>query len=275
MAFFAGLILTSVLATGVLFYAYRETVIKTILEFVITDATGFRTEVETLHHEWPAVFTLRDVKMLNPPGYSKRLFARAPYFYIDLDLKDILKGRSFHIRHWKLIISELHLEKNREGVLNSSLLKAIKKLGGAKPKDDGTYGPGMPFLMDRLEVKVYTITYNDRTGVLRKTITKGLYLPASLHENVTDFKLMIEEMKEKVLQLAGLSRFMMLSPFLVEKSLQKAAEVTTAPAKAVKTSAEAPLAKTGKILKSTAKEAKDKISEVAEATKEQVEGLMR
>lgn len=267
-AFFAALLFTGVLACGVLIYAYRDILIKLAVEFVITEATGFRTEIKTLRHDWPALFTMRDVKLYNPGGYSRRLFARAPYFYIELDLKDIWERRSFHIRHWRVIISELHLEKSKDGVTNGTLLKAIKKLGGGGDGTPGSEGRGMPFLLDRIELKIYKITYKDRTGVLPKKITTRLRLPASIYENVTSFKAMVEAIRAKVLQLAGPAKIVMLSPFVLEGSLKKAAET---PGRVVET----PILKTGEILKTTAYEAKERLAEVAEATRDQLGGLMR
>lgn len=263
-AFLAALFFVACLSLGILIYAYRDFILKTVLEFVITEATGFRTEVDTLQHEWPAIFTLRGVKMDNPGGYTRRVFARAPYFYIDLDLRDIVERRSFHIRHWRLIISELHLEKNRAGITNGALLKSIKKLGGGGGGEGG--GKGLAFLMDRLEVKIQRITYQDRTGVLPKKFTAGLYLPAHIYENVTDFKRMVDRITDKVLQLAGPSKIVKLSPFVLEGSLKKAAVTAKETTAAVTT---AP----GKVVKTTAHGAKEKFTEVTEMTKEQLEKL--
>jgi hypothetical protein len=266
VVFLTAVLFTSLLTLGVLVYHYRDIVFKTAIEFAITEATGFRTEIQTLQHEWPAVFTMRGVKMYNPGGYTRKLFARAPYFYIELDMKDILERRSFHIRQWSLIITELHLEKSKEGITNGSILKSIKKLGGG---GDGQGGQGLGFLMDRLEVKIVRITYEDRTGVLPKKITTRLRLPASVYENVTSFKAMVDEIRAKVMELAGPAKIVMLSPFVLEGSLKKAAET---PGKVAETPM---IMKTGEILKTTAVGAKDKLVEVAEVTKDQIGGLMR
>jgi hypothetical protein len=258
LAFFAAILFIILLILGVLIFSYRDFILKIAVEYLITETTDFRTEIKTLQHEWPAKFTLRGVKMYNPDGYTKPLFAISPYFYIDFDLRDIFERKSFHIRRWSLIIRELHLEKNKQGITNGTLLKSIKKLGGG----GGPSGaPGLSFQMDRLEVQIQKITYRDRTGVLRKTISTGLFLPATIYENVTDFKAMVYQIRDKVLALAGPGKIVMLSPFVLEGSLKKAAErarettavVTSAPFKVVESAEKTPVvAKTGELLKNTA-----------------------
>lgn len=274
LAFLAALILGVFLVLGVLVFSYRDFFLKIAVEFLITETTGFRTEIKTLQHEWPANFTLRGVKMYNPGGYTKPLFAISPYFYIELDLNDIMKNNVFHIRAWRLIIRELHLEKSKEGVTNGAMLKSIKNI--FRGKDNSSGGSGSSFLMDRLDVQIQKITYRDRTGVLRKKISTGLFLPASTYENVTDFKGMIYQIKDKVLEVAGPGKVVMLSPFVLENSLKKAADrakettaaVTKAPLKVMESAEKAPVvAKTGEILKTTAQG-------VTEATREQWEKII-
>jgi hypothetical protein len=108
-------------ASGV--YYLRHFILQQFITARISQVTGFRTETGYFHHDFPARFTLRDVRMYNPENFTPGLFARAPYFYIELDIPSLLRGEKFHIYEWRLIISELHLEKNKQGIINGAVLK--------------------------------------------------------------------------------------------------------------------------------------------------------
>ena len=210
-----------------LIYSYRDAVLKKVVEFLVSESTGFRTRIGTLHHEFPAVFTLRDVTMDNPSGYEPQLFATSHYFFIEFDLDEILHRRSFHIVQWRLTIDELHLEKNEKGVINGVLLKAIKNLW--RPKNQGTANTteGSAFLLDELDVAIRRITYRDRTGVLRKEINGGLKLLPHRYAHVTHFGDLVDEITDQVIEGTGASRIVKLSPFVIEKSIQKATRGTS------------------------------------------------
>ncbi len=225
---FLGGILGLTITLGAGLYYFRHWIISAFVTARIYQVTGFRTEVKELHHEFPAKFTLRDVKMYAPEGFAPGVFASSPYFYIELDLPALIRQEKFHIPLWKLMITELHLEKNKEGIINGVLLKSIKQFfkWDAKP----TLNPPpskLDFFMTRLEVRVDHITYQDRTGVLTKKISSGLKLKPSVYENVEKFGDMIEEMEDKVLRQAGPSKIVKLSPFYLESSLKLAAKVPT------------------------------------------------
>ena len=227
--------LGTVLFLGGTVFFFKEFLIKKTVEVIIVSNSGFRTEIGHLQYKWPAEFTLQNIVMMNPPGYEAKIFARSPYFYIHIDPEAFLKGRSFHIYEWKVLISELNIEKSREGISNGTLLKSLKDLGKSQnvgaPLDGTRAGvspapTSLPFQLDRLEVKINKVNFHDRTGVVPK-FAKNMKLKASVYQNVTNFSELVQQIKAEIIKEAGAaSRVVKLSPFYFEQSLKKAAEKT-------------------------------------------------
>lgn len=224
-----------ILLAGALLYFFHDDLIRKTAEIMITDATGFRVKIESLRHELPAELTLRNVTLYNPPGFESEIFARSPYFFIDIDLPALLKRESFHIRLWKLIITELNVEKNKRGVINGKLLKSIKTIVSRKtralPAQAGAAaGEDLDFKMDRLVVEIKRVDYVNRTGVTVKKFNK-MKLQASIYENVTDFSAMIDVIIDKILSESSFSRYFQMGQYYFSRSVDKAAEALQAPGK--------------------------------------------
>ena len=276
LAFFLAVLFSSILLLGGVIYFYRNVIIKFSVEAVVMETTGFRTEIQTLHHEFPAKLMLHGVKLYNPPGFKAGIFAASPSFYIEIELPDLWEKKLFHIHVWNLNITEMHLEKNKKGMINGKILKNIKNFVNGEPSSGGEQAS---FLMDRLDVEIGKITYRDRTGVLRKKISSGLSLPPSTYKDVTDFSGMIDQITEEVLKnVDGPSKIVQLSPFAVENSLKKAAETvketTTVVTEGTVKVSKMPATITGQLVRATAHEAKRKFKEVEQAAKEQLSGMI-
>lgn len=210
--------------SGALAFGFRDYLIKETVEVMISDATGFHVQIEDLQHEFPAVLTLHNVTLQNPPGFEAELFAKAPYFYIDLDLHDLFTKNIFHIRLWRLIITELHIEKNRRGVVNGKVLKNIKNLIAAKPgthQDSSGSAPG--FRLDRLVVEIKRVDYVNRTGVAVKRFKK-MRLAPSVYENITDFSSLIDTIIDKILKESDFSKYFQLGQYYFSRSVDGAAK---------------------------------------------------
>ena len=280
-AFFLAVVFSSLILLGSALYFYRDVLIKFFVEAVVIETTGFRTEIETLHHEFPARLMLHGVKLYNPQGFKPGIFATAPYFYIELEVPDLWKKKIFHILIWNLNISEMYLEKNKKGMINGKILKNIKNFVNGEASPGGSGNEEVSFLMDRLDVEIGRITYRDRTGVLPKKISSGLNLPASTYKNVADFSGMVDQITEEVLKkVGGPAKIVTLGPFAVENSIKKAAETvketTAAVTEGTVRVSKMPATITimaGQLVKATAHEAKRKIKEVGDATKEQLNGM--
>lgn len=237
----------AVLAVAGLYY-FREPIIKATVIPRIARVTGFKTEVETLRHEFPLRLTLTNVTMENPKGYKPKVFATSPYFYIDIDLEALLEGKVFRIRHWDLVISSLNLERSKEGIVNGTRLKAIKNFMSGKSPDEPGGGTGttssMDFYMDRLELRIDKISYRDRTGVVPKSLKK-LKLKAHVYENTDEFSKLMDLIEEDVLKEMQLGKRVEMSPFYLERSLKKAADTVVGTTEKLAEGA-------GKVVKTTA-----------------------
>lgn len=260
-----------------LLYVTRHFLIKKIVEATMMEVTGFRTEIGELHHDFPLIFTMQNVTMYDPPQYQARVFAKSPYFYIDIDHKALFRKESFHIQEWRVVISELNLEKDKNGISNGSLLKAVKKLGGGGTSEETPDKPkkSMSFQLDYLDLEIQKIDYHDRTGVVPK-YARNMSLKASLYEDVTDFGNLVDRIEEQILKEAGASKIVKLTPFYFERSLKKAAKTVVMPTKIVTEGAEF----LGEGMKRTttaiAPEAvTEKIKEMGEMTREQFSELVR
>lgn len=228
LIFIFAMFLGAVLFLGGTVFFFKEFLIKKTVEAIVASNSGFRTEIGHLQYKWPAEFTLQNITMMNPPGYEAKIFAKSPYFYVRINQEVLLKGSKFHIYEWKVLISELNLEKNREGISNGTLLKSLKYIGRRPPEPGTKKGPedsGLDFQLDHLEVKINKVNFHDRTGVVPK-YAKNMQLKASVYENVQEFSALIETIKAEIIKEAGASRVVKLSPFYLERSIKKAAETT-------------------------------------------------
>jgi hypothetical protein len=281
---FLGSALSILVAFSVCVYYFREPIMKSLILGRISHVTGFKIKVKQFEHEFPLRFTLRGVTMYNHAGYQPRVFATSPYFYIDIDLKELLRGKLFYIHEWRVVIDKLNLERSKAGVVNGMLLKAIKNFARFNEPVGGPVRPSsLDFLMDRLELRIKTINYSDKSGLLRKKIN-NLHMDARVFENTTDFSLLMDTIEDEVLNQMAVTRRMELGPFFIERSLAKAGHavkgttvmMADGAGKVVKTTTSAPVVmteKTGELLKSTVHfiggigivPEKQKISEVSPA----------
>lgn len=236
-----------VLAFAGLYY-FRDPILKATVIPRISKVTGFKADVETLHHEFPLKITLTNVTLENAKGFKPKIFATAPYFYIDIDLEALLEGKVFRIREWDIAMSSLNLERNKEGVINGTLMKAIKNfMSGRGPEEPGG-GAGttssMDFYMDRLTLRIDRISYRDRTGVVPKSLKK-LKLSAHIYNNTESFGDLVDIIEDDVLKEMQLGKRVEMSPFYIERSLKKAADTVVGTTEKLAEGA-------GKVVKTTA-----------------------
>lgn len=223
-----GACLGGLVIAGAGLYYFRESLIRAIVLPRISHVTGFKADAESIQHEFPLRLTLTNVTLENPEGYKPKIFATGPYFYIDIDLESLIEGKIFRIREWKIVISKLNLERNKEGVINGMLLKAIKNFmsGKAPGEPGGGYSTqsSMDFFMDRLELRVDAINYRDLTGVVPRKILKKLKLDTHVYENTEEFGKLIDRIEADVMKQIDLGKRVEMSPFYLERSLKKAAD---------------------------------------------------
>lgn len=225
-------ILAFIVITGALVYGFRYGLIKKAVEVMVSDATGFRAEIATLQYQWPALFTMQDVALYNPPGFEGELFAKSPSFYINIDAEALFKKKVFRIREWRLIITELYIEKNKNGVVNGKVIKNIKnliKVRGSAPSP-AVGGAVLPspmeqpgFQMDRLMVEIKRVDYVDRSGLTVKRFKK-MKLKPSVYYNTTDFSGLIDIIIDDILKESSFSKYFQLGQYYFSRSVNGAAK---------------------------------------------------
>lgn len=175
LMFSAGLILAGL----VLAFLSKDWLLKAALEQAATRLTGFKTKVEKLHFDFPSTILVQGLEVRNPQGFKNEVFASVPEIYIALDLPELLRGERIHLREMRLNLQEVDIEKNEQGISNVSLLSSVggqpqKKAKPAEPQK------AMPFYLERLELTIRRVHYEDRSGIIPKGILPKGGIPTGI-----------------------------------------------------------------------------------------------
>ena len=179
-------------------FLFRNAVLKIILETAVTGLTGFKTKIEALRYDLPATLQINGLRVYNPQGFKNSIFANAPEVYIDWSLGELLREKKIHIREIKLHIEEIHIEKNALGITNASRLSSAG--GSVKKTEEGpskkTIPPASqptPFLLDRLELTLRTVSFEDHSAgrrvaraVVPEKISVDMKIEKQIFGNIRD-----------------------------------------------------------------------------------------
>lgn len=180
---------------GILFFA-RDWLISNAFESLVTQLTGFAAAVKSFRVDLSkGELHLRELILLNPDGFEEKVFADVPEIYIRLDLAPLLRKERVHLHELRLNIQRFNVEKNSAGVSNLSLLKSLKRTPapGAKKK------PPMPFRLDRLELTVRRVRYEDPHGIVPKKISMDLHVRKQVFEDIEDPKAIVNIIVMKII----------------------------------------------------------------------------
>ena len=144
----------------------KDWLLKAAVEQAVSRITGFKTEVGSLKYDFPATIQIQGLKINNPSGFREGVFADIPEIYADLDLPPLLKGEKVHLREVRLNIAEIHLEKNISGVSNLQMLSSVG--GPAKKEEPKPHAKKVSFELDRLELTMRQVSYEDAAGLASK-----------------------------------------------------------------------------------------------------------
>ncbi len=212
-----------VLALAVVLVLAKDLVIKTSIEQAVTLLTGFKTKVEGLKYDFPSTIHIKGLELKNPAGFEQKIFTSIPEIYISLVLPEILQGKKTHLTEVRLNVQEVNIEKNKEGVSNVELLSSVGGKSGkkteAKPKEEKAgKKPPMPFQLDRLELTVRNVSYEDRSGVVGlapvpgKKIAVDLNLQKEVFTDITDPAVLVNVILVKILNSATFGKLLNISP---------------------------------------------------------------
>jgi hypothetical protein len=154
------LILGLSLACSMLVFLAKDWILKIGMEQAVTHLTGFKTHVRVLKYDLPSTIRIQDLEILNPPGFKAKVFAKVPEIYISFFLIKFLQGKGVYFGEIRLFMQEVHIEKNSKGVSNVELLN----LSGYGPKQFWLYAKRTPFLVERLELTLHHVNYEDHSA---------------------------------------------------------------------------------------------------------------
>jgi hypothetical protein len=155
------LVLGLIVAGSILVFLEKGFIVKIGMEQAVTRLTGFKTQIRTLKYDLPSTIRIQGLEILNPPEFEAKVFAKVPEVYISFFAGEFLLGKGVHFREIRLHVQEVYIEKNPKGVSNVDLLN----LAGVGPEQMWLLAKRTPFLVDRLELTLRNVSYEDYSGV--------------------------------------------------------------------------------------------------------------
>ncbi len=151
------LVLGLIFAGSILVFLTKDWILKIGMEQAVTRLTGFKTQVRALKYDLPSTIRVQDLEILNPPGFEAKVFAKVPEVYISFFAGEFLQGKGVRFGEIRLFVREVYIEKNSNGVSNVELLN----LSGYGPKQLWLFAKRTPFLVERLELTLRNVSYED------------------------------------------------------------------------------------------------------------------
>ncbi len=295
--FFGGLFII-VLAAAVFLIVAKDWVLKAGIEMAVTRLTGFETKLESLKYDFPSTILIKGLEIRNPEGFNQKVLTNIPEIYVSLVLPELLKGQRIHLPEVRLNIQEFNIEKNPKGVSNVELLSSVaaKQPEKAQPSapSSGEKKPPMPFLLEKMELTVRNVSFDDRSGLLGaapvlvpKKLAVDLNLQKEVFTDIRDPQVFVNLILVKILNSATLGRLLNIDPQKLLKenlgsALASGQELVGKQAQALtgfasQTASSVTQAEVSKkaeqLLKGSVGEAKDVVGGTASAVKDQVSGL--
>lgn len=144
----------------------KDVILKIALAGGVKSATGLELSIEKI--KFDLVDTLIDVKntqLYNPSGYPERVLCSMPALFLDLEAKDLLKGK-IHFEDISLHVNELRAIRNSKGELNLNSLRPVKTGPREKEKrkiEEKREAQPKPsrLQVDHLKIKIDKVFYQD------------------------------------------------------------------------------------------------------------------
>jgi hypothetical protein len=220
--------------------------------------TGFKTEIETLKFEYPGHLKATGLRLYNPSGFTKAVFAEAPFVEIESNLIELIREEKLHFYNLKLTISEIHIEKNNEGISNVGLLRSVGRDDDEEDsirKEDKRF-----FYLDRLELTLRRVTYEDRYSRIPKNFSVDMEMRNRIFTGIPSGQELINLILRKIIRDTPFGRVIGL------------AEVIPAPVREVMLSSGGVLTQTTEIVADNATRIVKKMKPVM---KEATEGMVK
>ncbi len=203
-------------------FLMRNTILKAAIEQGVTSVTGFKTKVDSVKYDFPSTIQIQGLEIQNPAGFKEKVFTSIPEIYADLVFLELVQGKRIHLREVRLSLQEIHIEKNEKGVSNIELLSSVggsqAKPGGPAKPAPAEKKPAMPFLLEKLELTIRNVSYEDHSGalgaapVVPKRVAVDLNVDKELFANIQDPQTLVNLIVVKIVRGATFGNLLNLSP---------------------------------------------------------------
>ena len=213
----------------------KDWILKVAVEQGVSALTGFPTKVDSLQYDFPSTLRIQGLEIQNPEGFNEKVFANLPEIYVSLVLPELLQGKRIHLREVRLNIQEIHLEKSPQGISNIQLLSSVggaanappprgQPAAPAQPKGEGK--PSMAFLLERLELTIRNVSYQDHSSIVGRVPVNKLAVDLNVEKevfaNIQDPQVLVNLILVKILRGATFGKLLNLNPEqLVGKDLSQ------------------------------------------------------
>ena len=254
-------IIIVILVILIAFSLVKNLVAKASVSAGVRAITGLKLSIKSMNVGiLRTLIGIKELRLLNPPGFVDELMVDMPEIYVDYDLGAFIK-RKVHLEELRLNLKEFYVVKNEKGEINLDSLKVVraKKEEKAVPEKEKAKMP--EFQIDVLELKIGKVVYKDYSRGLPPRVREFNVNINERYENITNPYTFASLIVVKALMnttIASLANFD-LGPLKgeVTETLKKATKITQeAVGKAVEAGKEV-----GEKAKEAAKEAVEKTTD--------------
>ena len=158
------LIIVAVVLIGLSFL--KDMIIKAVIVNVGSDLAGARLDVGSFSSNFFAQkIRIKNIKLYNPPGFSKEYLIDIPEVGMDFDLGAFVSGK-LHLPLIVLNVNEMVIVKNEKGELNVDSLKVVKeakqsKKAGSPDEKKSKPQKDIAMQIDLLKLNLNQVVYKD------------------------------------------------------------------------------------------------------------------
>jgi len=144
----------------------KDLIIKTSVEKGVEIVTGLKLKIGGLNVGiFKPAAAIKNLKLLNPAGFTDRTMIDMPEIYVHYDLPAIIGG-TIHLPEVRLALREFVVVKNSKGELNLDALKSIQaqkeeKAPTKKAPAEKKAGKAPNLKIDKLSLNIGKVIYKD------------------------------------------------------------------------------------------------------------------
>lgn len=220
-----------ILLSGFVIAKVGDWIIQGIFSGMITRFTGFKTAANSLHLDFSrGTIHVQGLVLLNPELFQERIFADIPEIYLEMGLPALLKRERIYLKRLRLVIRELNIEKNKQGISNISLLlpakpkkeKSSPPFSSSEPQERKT---ALPFYLDQLELTLRQVSYYDQSKLVPAKVSLDMRIEREIFQGIENPASIVNLILLKVLTRSPLGN-LGLDPSELSATLEKTVQKT-------------------------------------------------